>query len=93
MTVSLRGRYVARLELSAIELNATFHVCEERKTERNRMARNCTLTEGRVVRADVVARGELRGEGGFSDLRCAQHAHFVSRDVIVVGILLRFYAR
>lgn len=54
--------------------------------------RHAALTEGGVVGADVVARGELRRESGFPDFRCTQHAHFVSSHPLAAGVLLRLHA-
>lgn len=49
------------------------------------------LTEGSVVSANILARSELCGEGGFPDFRRAQHAYFVSRHPFVAGFLPRLY--
>lgn len=50
------------------------------------------LTERGVVSANVVARGELCSQGGFSDFRRAQHAHFVRRHPIAAGFLFCLHA-
>lgn len=49
------------------------------------------LTEGSVVSANILARSELRGEGGFPDFRRTQHAYFVSRHPFVAGFLPRLH--
>lgn len=62
----------------------------ERKGEKNKFF---FLTEGSVVSANVLARSELRSEGGFSDFRRAQHAYFVCRHPLVAAFLPRFHVR
>lgn len=63
------------------------------RRDRNRGAGNVlALTEGSVVGANVIAGGELCGEGGFPDPGRAQHADFVSGHSFVARVFLRLHA-